>query len=259
MTQDDMNTLLRELDAWQAEDRTAELWWRDDDAVEPTVALDRLIGLSNRFGVACGLAAVPARAGEPLRKTISDATDVWILQHGYAHTNHAPSGTGAWELGLHRPKSEVLEELRQGMLKFTQLFKGRFVPVLVPPWNRIDPELLFYLPVLGFRGLSASFRKHRAELPGDLRVADAHCDILHWKDKPHVRFAGAGKCVQLLVEHLKDKRLGRADETEPTCVLTHHLVMDEDAWKFMEDLFSLTTGHPAVQWVSPADIWPSDR
>ena len=259
MTLDAMNILLQELDAWQAADMTAELWWRDDDAAEPTVELDRLLGLSNRFNVPCGLAAVPAKAGEPLRKTISDATDVWILQHGYAHINHAPSGTGtgAWELGLHRPKSEVLEELRQGMLKFTQLFKGRFVPVLVPPWNRIDPELLFYLPVLGFRGLSASYKKHRATPPGDLRVADAHCDVLNWKDKPHVRFAGIEKSVKRLVEHLRDKREGRADQAEPTCVLTHHLVMDPDSWAFMEALFSLTTSHPAARWVSPAEIWPA--
>ena len=259
MTLNAMNILSQELDAWQDADMTAEFWWRDDDAAEPTVELDRLISLSNRHGVPCGLAAVPAKAGEPLRKTISDATDVWILQHGYAHINHAPSGAGAWELGLHRPKSEVLDELRQGMLKLTQLFKGRFVPALVPPWNRIDPELLFYLPVLGFLGLSSSYKKQRPAPPDGLRVADAHCDVLHWKDKPNVRFAGVEKSVKSLVEHLEDKRMGRVDKTEPTCVLSHHLVMDPDAWEFLEALFSLTVAHPAAKWVSPAEIWPSVR
>ncbi|WP_229590747.1 polysaccharide deacetylase family protein [Pseudodesulfovibrio sediminis] len=254
-----MNALLTELDAWQSVGLTAELWWRDDDAVEPTVELDRLIRISDRFGVPCGLAAIPAKAGEPLRKTISDAAGIWILQHGYAHTNHATpgSGTGAWELGLHRSQSIVLEELREGMRKFTQLYKGRFIPCLVPPWNRIDPELLPYLPVLGFRGLSASYKKDRPVPPDDLRVADCHCDVLYWKDKPKVRFTGTEKSVQFIVEHLRNKRLSLADASEPTCVLTHHLVMDEDAWTFMEELFSLTGDHPAATWLSPADIWPS--
>jgi len=255
MTTDALNNLFTELDAWKRAGMTAALWWRDDDAAEPCIELDRLIRLSNEYGIPCGLAAVPTRAGEPLRKTISDAPHIWILQHGYAHKNHAPSGNGAWELGLHRPKSAVLEDLRNGMLKFTQLFKNRFVPVVVPPWNKIDSELLAYLPVMGFRGISTSYKKQRPVPPGDLRVADAHCDVLKWKKK-EARFAGAEHCINDLVEHLKDKRTGLVDDSEPTCVLTHHLEMNADAWIFMEMLFSMTSAHTAVQWMSPADIWP---
>ncbi|WP_272698948.1 polysaccharide deacetylase family protein [Desulfovibrio sp. Fe33] len=257
MTVDSMNMLLRELDAWKDAGKTAEFWWRDDDAAEPTVALDRLIALSDRFGVPCGLATVPAKAGEPLRKTVSHAHNVWVLQHGFAHVNHAPSGAGAWELGNHRPKSVILEELKQGMGKLTQLFKTRFVPVLVPPWNRIDPELLPYLPVMGYRGLSSSYKKQRPAPPAELRVADACCDVLHWKDKPHVRFAGTEKCLKSLVEHLKDKRTGEIPPEEPTCLLTHHMVMDADAWGFVEALFEATSAHPAAKWLSPAVIWPA--
>lgn len=257
MTIDPMKTLLDELDAWKDAGKTAEFWWRDDDAAEPSVELDRLLLLSDRFGAPCGLATVPAKTGEPLRKGLSHASHVWVLQHGYAHKNHAPSGAGAWELGSHRPKSVVLEELRQGMLKLTQLFKARFVPVLVPPWNRMDPELLPYLPVMGFRGLSASYKKGRVRGAAELRVADAHCDVLHWKEKPAVRFSGTEKCLKLLVEHLHDKRVGEADATEPTCLLTHHQVMDAAAWEFVEKLFAATSDHPAAAWISPADIWPS--
>ncbi|WP_316898324.1 polysaccharide deacetylase family protein [Pseudodesulfovibrio indicus] len=256
MTIDYMKTLLHELDAWKDAGRTAEFWWRDDDAAEPSVELDRLIRLSDRFGVPCGLATVPALAGEPLRKGLSHASHIWILQHGYAHKNRAKSGGGAWELGAHRPKSEVLEELRQGMGKLTQLFKGRFVPVLVPPWNRIDPELFPYLPVMGYRGLSTSYKKGRPNPSVELRVADAHCDVLHWKDKPAVRFSGTEKCVKLLVNHLRDKRTGEADASEPTCLLTHHMVMDNDAWEFVEALFGATSDHPAAAWITPAEIWP---
>lgn len=258
MTLDALNPLLAELDAWAKSDMTAELWWRDDDAGEPCVELDQLIRLSNEHGVPCGLASIPTRAGEPLRKVVSGAAHIWILQHGYAHINHASSGNGAWELGLHRPTSVVLDELRDGMLKLSQLFKDRFVPVVVPPWNKMDPELLPYLPVMGFRGASASYKLHRPVPPGDLRVADAHCDVLSWKKPVKIaRFAGMEKCVNYLVSHLQDKRLGKTDETEPTCVLTHHLEMDDAAWGFMDTLFSLTCAHPHVRWLSPAHIWPA--
>lgn len=255
MTIDILNLLLAELDAWTRADMTAQFWWRDDDAGEPCVALDRLFRMSDQYAVPCGLATIPARAGEPLRKAISNATHIWVLQHGYAHINHANSGNGAWELGLHRPKSIVLEELRSGMGKLSQLFKVRFVPVVVPPWNRMDPELLPYLPVMGYRGVSASYKKHRPVPPGDLRVADAHCDLLTW-NKPGANFAGSEKCVTKLVGHLKDKRTGHADPFEPTCVLTHHLDMDEDAWNFLDTLFALPGAHPAAVWLSPIEIWP---
>lgn len=258
MTTESFSPLLAELDAWSTTDAKAQLWWRDDDAAQPCVELDRLIRLSDDYGVPCGLASVPARAGKSLRKAVSGASHIQVLQHGYAHVNHAPSGNGAWELGTHRPLSVVLDELRSGMLKLTQLFKTRFVPVVVPPWNKIAPELLPYLPVMGYRGVSASYKRHRPVPPGDLRVADAHCDVLSWKKPEKIaRFAGTEKCVAHLVEHLADKRHGRADDTEPTGVLTHHLEMDTDAWEFMETLFSLTSAHPAVQWCSPAEIWPA--
>ena len=257
MTADSMNILLRELDAWRDAGKTAEFWWRDDDAAEPSVPLDRLLGLSERCDVPCGLATVPAKAGEPLRKAVSHANRVWVLQHGYAHVNHAPSGAGAWELGNHRSKSVMMDELGQGKGKLSQLFKGQFVPVLVPPWNRIDSGLVAYLPVMGYRGLSGSYKKSRSAPPADLRVADAHCDVLHWKDKPHVRFAGTEKCLKLLADHLKDKRTGEAEASEPSCVLTHHMVMDADAWAFVEALFEATSAHPAVVWLSPAVIWPA--
>lgn len=257
MTVDALNLLLAELDAWAKSDATAELWWRDDDAGEPCADLDQLFRLSEQYSAPCGLASIPVRAGEPLRKAVGEQPYIWVLQHGYAHINHAPKGNGAWELGLHRPVSEVLEELRQGMLKLSQLFNDRFVPVVVPPWNKMAPELLPYLPVMGYRGVSASYKRHRPVPPGDLKVADAHCDLLSWKGKDKsARFAGSEKCVTSLVDHLREKRTGLADETEPSCVLTHHLEMDGDAWDFMDTLLSVTSGHPAAKWVSPVDIWP---
>lgn len=256
MSYEELNLLTRELDAWIGLDAKAELWWRDDDAAEPCVELDHLFRLSAEHAVPCGLAAVPAKAGEPLRKNISGQHDIWVLQHGWAHINHAEKGQGAWELGLHRPMSVVLEELRNGMVKLRQLFKSRFLPVLVPPWNNVNSEILPYLPVMGFQGLSTGYVLPRPVPPGGLRVVDAHCDLLSWKTKP-ATFAGAQKCVKLIVAHLRDKRAGAVAPDEPTGVLTHHQAMDPDAWAFLDTLMSLVNAHPAGVWVSPADIWPA--
>jgi hypothetical protein len=256
MTTDPFDPLLEELDAWTSAGKSAALWWRDDDAHAPCPALDRLAGLSADRAVPCGLAAIPARTDTPLAGFVLDTPHLAVLQHGYTHDNHAPIGYGAWELGAHRPAADVVAELRRGMAHLDELFGSRFVPALVPPWNRIDPALLPLLPGLGFRGISASYKRHRPAAPAGLRRADAHCDLLDWKNGP-AQFSGREKCVTNVVEHLKEKRFGRVDPDEPTGILTHHLEMDEDAWHFMDDLLSVTASHPAAGWTSPAGIWPS--
>ncbi|RUW55421.1 polysaccharide deacetylase, partial [Mesorhizobium sp. M1A.F.Ca.ET.072.01.1.1] len=38
--------LVEELACWRRADRKAEFWLRDDDAVDPTAALDRLLELT---------------------------------------------------------------------------------------------------------------------------------------------------------------------------------------------------------------------
>ncbi|NUB17118.1 hypothetical protein GAY28_35010, partial [Azospirillum brasilense] len=53
------DALTAELDAWAAGGRTATLWWRDDDAVEPTPGPGRMGALSR------GANAPPAPWGLP--------------------------------------------------------------------------------------------------------------------------------------------------------------------------------------------------
>jgi hypothetical protein len=50
--------LVDELDRWEEAGRVAQLWWRDDDAVAPTPALDRLLDVA--AGIPLSLAVIPA-------------------------------------------------------------------------------------------------------------------------------------------------------------------------------------------------------
>ncbi|MCH6588741.1 MAG: hypothetical protein IH805_10580 [Proteobacteria bacterium] len=65
--------LSEELDAWAAAGRAATLWWRDDDAVEPSADLERLLGLAAARDIPIALAAIPARASEALAE--------WLKAH----------------------------------------------------------------------------------------------------------------------------------------------------------------------------------
>jgi hypothetical protein len=155
MTEAFWAALEAELAEWSAE-RPACLWWRDDDTEGPSPSLDRLLALSQAADAPVALAVVPKRMAAALPGRVGAAPRASVIQHGYAHVNHAPpvKGAGAWELGAHRPAETVLGELELGLKLLRANFGAAFQPVLVPPWNRIDDAVVRGLSDLGYRGIS---------------------------------------------------------------------------------------------------------
>ena len=259
--------LSEELDAWAAAGRAATLWWRDDDAVEPSAALERLLGLAAARDVPIALAAIPARASEALAGGIETAgARVTLLQHGYAHRNHAPAGEKKAELGAHRRASAVLEELARGQARMTALFGlGQFgsgssglgwAPVLVPPWNRIAEALVPALARLGFRGLSTYGARAAAEpVPGLVQI-NSHVDIMRWAAPRG--FLGTAAALDLLAGHLRARRLGEADAAEPSGLLSHHGAHDEACWAFLDELLGRLAEHPAARFVAAEEAFAAE-
>ncbi len=254
--------LTEELDAWAAAGRAATLWWRDDDTVEPSAEIERLLGLAAARDVPIALAAIPARASEALAHRIETAgARVTLLQHGYAHRNHAPAAEKKAELGAHRPSAAVLEELARGQARMTALFgSGRFgsgwAPVLVPPWNRIAEGLVPEVARLGFRGLSTYGARAAAEpVPGLVQI-NSHMDIMRW-DAPR-GFLGAAEALDLLAGHLRARRLSEADAAEPSGLLSHHGAHDEACWAFLDELLGRLVEHPAARFVAVDEAFAAE-
>lgn len=245
--------LERELDAWQAAGRVASLWWRDDDAVAATPALERLLAIAGTYRIPLALAVVPQPARASLRDAIDDAPAVTALAHGYAHVSHAPAGVKSGELGPARPRAVNLREAALGWQRLQALFGSRAFPVLVPPWNRIDPALIPHLPGLGFCGLSAWGARAEALAAPGLVQANTHLDLIDWRGSRG--FVGEADALDELASHLRARRRGEADPDEPSGLLTHHLVLDAGAWRFVETLFSRTRGHSAVRWLDVKEIF----
>jgi hypothetical protein len=259
--------LTEELDAWAAAGRAATLWWRDDDAVAPSAELERLLGLAAARDVPIALAAIPARASEALARGIETAgARVTLLQHGYAHRNHAPAAEKKAELGAHRPANAVLEELARGQARMSALFgsalfgSGPFglgwAPVLVPPWNRIAEGLVPEVGRLGFRGLSTYGARAAAEPAPGLVQINSHVDIMRW-DAPR-GFLGAAEALDLLAGHLRARRLGEADEAEPSGLLSHHGAHDEACWAFLDELLGRLAEHPAARFVAAGEAFAAE-
>jgi peptidoglycan/xylan/chitin deacetylase (PgdA/CDA1 family) len=217
------------------------LWLRDDDAIEPTAALDRLLALTAKHRVPVLFAVIPALTGEALSRRLADEGHVSVAVHGWSHQNHASSGEKNQELGIHRPSEQVLAELRAGLKILSTLHAGRFVPMLVPPWNRIAPAVVAGLPDLGFAALSV----FGPEKPAPLKVLNTHVDIIDW------RGTRGGRPVAEVIANLIGVSQSHAG---PIGVLTHHLVHDSAAWDLMAMLFEATAEQAGCAWHSAGDL-----
>jgi hypothetical protein len=244
----------RELDLWGRAGRRATLWWRDDDAVTSTPALGRLLAIAAQHAIPIALAVIPATAEAGLARRLGEEGDiVAVLQHGFAHANHAGPGEKKSELGAHRPAETVLAELISGWQRLTALFGAAATPALVPPWNRIAPAVVSLLSGAGYRGLSTfDGRRARLAAPGLLQV-NAHVDIVDWQVTRG--FVGTEAALGQLVQHLEARREGRADADEPTGVMTHHLAHDAGCWDFMAALARRLARHPVAVWLPASSIF----
>jgi len=224
--------LRRELDSWANAGKVATLWWRDDDAVRASPSLERLLALAGDVPLA--LAVIPAQT-EPF------SANVTVLQHGWSHANEAPAGARKSELA----HESVLDRLAAGKARLEALFGVRFLPVMVPPWNRITVEVVRRLPELGYIGLSVlGPRRSNFE-------RNVHVDLINWRTR---RFAGVGQVIGQLTSHLAARRNGAVAD-EPTGMMTHHLVQDAMCEAFIFRLLEITRAHPAACWLAPREVF----
>ncbi|WP_425901938.1 polysaccharide deacetylase family protein [Agrobacterium radiobacter] len=239
-----LETLVAALDECERRGIKADLWLRDDDAVEPTPALDTLLDLCAGFSAPVTLAVIPEMTTDRLAQHLDTSDIAQVAVHGWSHANYAGEKEKKQELGSHRDPAIVLDELQSGLDKLHDLHGGRLVPMLVPPWNRIDAGIVKELAGLGYRALSV-FGPEKGTLPPCLNT---HVDVIDWHG------SRGGRDDGILFSETAARILRAAENGGVTGVLTHHLVHDDNVWRFLRRLFEVTAEHPAARWRSSKDL-----
>jgi hypothetical protein len=238
--------LLDEAARWSQAGRTAALWWRDDDAADVGPALERLLAIHRDTGAPLALAVVPATATQALADRLAGEPAFDLLQHGYAHVNHAAPGdnkkielghraaghAGAGRAG-HRPhgaRTAVRRAALAGAGAALEPHRAGLVPTL---------------PEIGFAGLS-TFGARRAHASGERASGGQHSRRLdRLEGRPRFcRRGGRAGCACC--------RFGRARISgEPVGVLSHHLAMDGGAWDFLRSIWQKALKMPGLR-IRPA-------
>jgi hypothetical protein len=224
-----------ELSRWLEAGHTPRLWWRDDDAIDKTPALDRLTQLTGDAGIAVLLAVIPARVTDRLANHVALYRHFDPCVHGWAHANHERNGVKRAELGTGRPLEEVVADVALGHERLQVLFGEHLMPVLVPPWNRMREDLVPRLAEAGIEGFSTF--THTLIAPQ--MQANTHVDLMDWR-------ARAGKPADdVLAELAVALAVSRENGFYEIGVLSHHLVHDDAAWDTVARLVAVE----AVRWV----------
>jgi hypothetical protein len=245
--------VVAELDQWRDQGLALPLWWRDDDAIAPSRALDRLLALAEGFGAPLHLAVIPGPAKDALAERLRQAARAFAIPHGWQHQNHAPAGEKKAEFGAHRPTRIMLGEVAHGWRRIEKMFGPRALPVFAPPWNRVCPAIVEGLAGAGIAAVS-TFAPRKTKYPSpNLLQVNTHLDPVAWR-------AGGGlmdpaALAAEIVAQLSDRREGRADNAEPFGLLTHHLAHDERVWSFIAALVEVLTQNGVATWASPLEAF----
>jgi hypothetical protein len=215
------------------------VWWRDDDAGRHDARLDRLLELATGGGRQLGLAVVPAWLDDATTARVLAAPTVHVMQHGWAHADHALPGAKPVELGGAADRMTCADELRRGASRLRGAFGGRFLPVMVPPWNRIETSFLGALPGLGYRGLSTFADDRRGTARGLVHV-NTHVDLIDWRGTRRMKPLG-----DLIGE--VDRLLARPD-CRMLGLLSHHLEMSLDEMARLRQLFTHVDELERCRW-----------
>jgi len=231
---------------------TIPVWWRDDDAVAPSPALDRLLGLSARFDVPVALAAIPLLATQALARHLADETRVDIIVHGLAHRNHSPPGQLSSELGIGQPLLDRMAALYGAHERLRRMFGPKVVAMLAPPWNRIGEDLAERLGEMGFTGLSTFKRRRAREAAAGVLQVNTHIDPVFWRGHGGLRDEPA--MLDDLAALARETAARPPEEREPIGLLTHHLEHDPWVWRFVEELLDCLSSHRAVRFTRPSEF-----
>ncbi|MEM5529201.1 hypothetical protein WN093_10275 [Gammaproteobacteria bacterium AS21] len=236
-----------ELTLWQ---QPIKFWWRDDDAIADSDALQTMLTMAHDYAIAVHLAVIPNKLQDSLNviKNAQHKALSFVLQHGVEHKSFALADQRKIELGGSQNSEQLVNKLALGRQRLQQVFDEQYLDILVPPWNRISDDIVTALPEIGYRQLSVLGGAKLVETDFHLNV---HIDIINWKQRV---FAGEDVILNNIIDHLRNKRLGIDKSQKPCGLMTHHLDHDQQCWQFLTKFFSTCQQHRNIQWLSGNEL-----
>lgn len=208
--------------------------------------LRRLVEQARRADIPLSLSVIPTLLSPELCKWVNRYTSVTVLQHGTDHCD-AGGGVGPTQFDPQEAPHAIARRLVEGWTALSGFH--RRLPVYVPPWHDLTPNTAAAAAMAGLESISAW------GAPAAQGRVDVHLDLMRWRGPP--RFAGSQRVLGRLTRELRKRRVQRRWQ-EPIGLLTHHLVHDDAAWRFLDTLLSFEPLKRTAQWRSAEVLFGPD-
>lgn len=206
---------------------------RNDDFGWEEPRFLRLYELCAQAAFTLSAAAIPEECRDLDSWQFEDAKYLELTLHGYAHRNHQLEGKKG-EFMDARPLETALTELSIGHKFLQERYPDLYVPVFIPPWNRVSDEIVEKLSSVGCKALSR-FGANR--INQKFPEFNAQIDL-------HTRKDGGYASVEGVLADMENAWEAQA-EGEPRFVglMLHHGKMQDADYSFLAKLFEAFKGH----------------
>lgn len=245
------SALASELEQCRTEGIAIAVWWRNDDVTRLNNPLERLLVIAEDVDATIDLAVIPALVGPALARQLAPTKSYDVMQHGFRHLNHSGEGILKNEFGPGRDVHGRLADLQEGHSILGDLFEDKFIPILAPPWNRIDDALIEWLPSIGLNCLSR-YAEHVRPLDGPTPVnLDVQIDLYDWG---RGRSLNLCEMTDLMVQRIRANR-SKSDKHDLTIgLLTHHELHNPEFASGLSEFLQLLLKFPGVSLSSARRI-----
>jgi len=221
--------------ALDAAERPVDFFLRDDDAGWDDERLFALLDVCGDYGLPIDLAVIPQALGPSVAAALVDRAEddpgsLGLHQHGFAHTNHEPSGR-KHEFGPSRGYRAQRQDIAEGQRRLRELLGPHLDPIFTPPWNRSTQTTADCLVELGFVALSREARAEAIEAPGLTELPVSVDWFAHHRG------------TRLAPAEVASLAARATESAEPVGIMFHHAVMPDDELGQAAELLSLLSEH----------------
>ncbi len=223
------------------EKKEIRIFLRDDDATDDLETLRHLFDVTLASSVPLNLEIIPGELSAGGIRLLDNHKhlhpDLFELnQHGWQHHNHEKEGR-KYEFGPSRSFDQQFEDISKGKSRLEEVFGHKFYPVFTPPWNRCTDDTFRVLDRLGFKVFSKDRGKQTVRNYAFQEISTT-LDLYHWKGKPEMKAPEA-----IVAQLLEQMQTG-----EPIGILSHHKVMNLEAFSFLDFLLRTLRPYPNIQF-----------
>ncbi len=225
----------------QADGRTINLFFRDDDVDEDEESLQRLLRLFSGRDTPINLAIIPGLLTDGAIELLKECQAgkpglICLNQHGWRHVNHEREGRKC-EFGSSRSFAEQFEDIARGQARLNEAFGDNWFPAFIPPWNRCAEVTFQALDQLGYQVFSA--KQGGAAVTGyGFQEISITLDLYRWQ----------GGASLKPPEEIVDDLIAQLLQRQTIGLMLHHKVMDEKAFSFLGSLLDALAPHPVVRF-----------